>query len=144
MRLILLSLLTIFLLFPGRAIAKTESSPPVAGEALPSGTLTSSEIFDRVNNKTVFSVTAVQLRESVSYYAPNGEVHQLRKSITRRGHWRVTDFGRICLQMENLPEKCRIIVKEDGIYKKYIVRKSGPHQHSVSYPEFRNGNPLGL
>jgi hypothetical protein len=144
MRLILLSLATVLLLFPGTLMAQTESSPPVASEALPAGTLTSPEVFALFNNKTVFSVTAVQLRESVSYYDPNGEVRQMRHSITRKGRWRVTDFGRICLQMEDLPEKCRIIAKENGIYKKYIVRKSGPHQHSVSYPEFRDGNPLGL
>ena len=34
--------------------------------------------------------------------------------------------------MENLPEKCRIIVKEGAEYKKYIVKKNGKHVHSVN------------
>jgi len=144
MRLVLLSLLIVFLQFPGIAMAQNSSSQPTTGEALPAGTLTSSEVFTLFNDKTVFSVTAVKKRESISYYDPNGEVRQLRKGITRRGYWRVSDSGRMCLQMEDLPEKCRIIAKEGGVYKKYIVRKSGPHQHSVSYLEFRSGNPLGL
>jgi hypothetical protein len=144
MRLIYLCFLAVFLLLPGGAFAQSPSDAPIAGEALPAGTLTSPEVFALFNDMTVYSVTAIQLRESVSYYDPNGEVRQLRKGIKRNGQWRVTDFGRICLQMEDLPEKCRIIAREGGIYKKYIVRKSGPHQHSVSYPEFRKGNPLGL
>jgi len=111
---------------------------------LPPGTLSSAEVFSLFNNKTVYSVTALQGRESVSFYDPNGEVRQKRNDIERNGHWRVTANGRICLQMEDLPEKCRIIVKENGTYKKYIVRKNGRHQHSVSYPAFRDGNPLGL
>ena len=144
MRQLLLGLLTVFLLCPTLVKAQPESAPPATSEPLPIGTLTSPEVFALFNDKTVFSVTAVQQRESISYYSPNGEIRQLRNDITRRGHWRITDFGRICLQMEDLPEKCRIIAKEDGVYKKYIVRKSGSHQHSVSYLNFRDGNPLGL
>jgi len=121
--------------------AEPESKPEIT---LPAGTLTSAELLALFNNRTVYSVTAVLGRESVSYYDPNGEVRQLRNGIERIGRWRVNDSARICLQMEDLPEKCRIIVNEKGTYKKYIVRKSGEHQHSVSYPVFREGNPLGL
>ena len=111
---------------------------------LPQGTLNSDEIFYLFNDRTVHSVTAVRGRESISYYDPNGEIRQLRNDIKRVGRWRVTDHDRICLQMEDLPEKCRIIVEDNGHYKKYIVRKDGKHQHSVSYPRFLTGNVLGL
>lgn len=121
--------------------AKPQSKPKIT---LPAGTLTSAEIFALFNDRTVYSVTAVRGRESVSYYALNGEVRQLRNGVKRFGFWRVTDSARICLQMEDLPEKCRIVVDEKGTYKKYIVRKDGKHQHSVSYPVFREGNLLGL
>ena len=112
--------------------------------ALPPGTLSADELLRLFSDKTVYSVTAVRKRESVSYYASSGELLQMRNGVKRTGHWRVTANDRICLQMENLPEKCRIVVKEDGEYKKYIVKKNGRHQHSVSYVEFRDGNPLGL
>ncbi len=111
---------------------------------LPEGTLSSQELFALFNDRTVHSVTAVQGRESISYYDPNGEIRQLRNDTKRIGHWRVSEHDRICLQMEDLPEKCRIIVREKGVYKKYIVRKDGKHQHSVSYPIFIDGNVLGL
>lgn len=114
------------------------------GIPLPDGTLNANDVVELFSDKTVESVTAVRGRSSISYYAPNGEVRQQRKGVTRIGKWRVLDNGRMCLQMDGLPEKCRIIVNENGIYKKYIVKKSGKHQHSVTYRSFRDGNPLGL
>lgn len=144
MHLIPYILMAVLLMLPGPATALAEQKLEVKSVPLPPGALTSAEVISLFSNKTVFSVTAVQRRESVSYYDPTGEVRQLRNGNLHIGHWRVTDSGRICLQMENRPEKCRIIVLENGLYKKYIVRKNGKHQHSVSYPEFRNGNPLGL
>ena len=114
------------------------------GIPLPDGTLNANDVLELFSDKTVESVTAVRGRTSISYYAPNGEVRQQRKGVTRTGKWRVLDNGRMCLQMDGLPEKCRIIVNENGIYKKYIVKKSGEHQHSVTYRSFRDGNPLGL
>lgn len=94
--------------------------------------------------QTVDSVTAVQRRESTSFFDPSGEVRQLRLGKTRRGHWRVTTGHRICLQMEDLPEKCRVVVLENGEYRKYILKKNGRHQHTVTSQLFRPGNPLGL
>jgi len=145
MRLYLFTLLATMLLFPGPATSLDEQGRIEAEVSLPPGTLNSAELLVLFNNKTVFSITAVKQQESVSYYDSNGVIRQQRNGIKRTGHWRVTENSRICLQMEELPEKCRIIVKEDGDdYKKYIVRKNGRHQHIVSYTEFRTGNPLGL
>lgn len=111
---------------------------------LPKGTLTAGQLMALFNNKTVHSITVVAGRESVSYYAPSGEIRQKRQGITRYGRWRVIDNHRICLQIENLPEKCRIVVLEQGVHNKYIVRKNGQHQHSVTYTKFQQGNPEGL
>lgn len=122
----------------------SQDSEVNTGVALPKGTLNADELVVLFSNKTVHSVTAVEGRKSVSYYAASGEIRQQRHGVTRHGRWRVTDNHRICLQMENLPEKCRIVVKEKGVYQKYIVRKNGQHQHSVSYQRFEEGNPLGL
>lgn len=112
--------------------------------SLPAGTLNAEELLTLFYDQTVESVTAVKKRKSRSYYDSNGEVRQYRNGQKRTGKWSVKVSGRICLQMENLPKKCRIIVREDGQYKKYIVKKNGKHQHSISYPEFRKGNPYHL
>jgi hypothetical protein len=111
---------------------------------LPQGTLNAEEVWTLFSNRTVESVTATKKRKSLSYYDPVGTMRQVRNGQARHGSWRVLEHGRICLQMENLPEKCRIIVKEDGTYNKYIVKKNGQHIHSVSYPSFKKGNPYNL
>ncbi len=106
---------------------------------LPEGTLKRKEIVDLFSGQTVESVTAVKGRVSQSYYSPDGSLEQLRDGVMRHGQWRVNKDSRMCLQMDNLKEKCRIIVKTDGMIKKYIVKKNGLHQHSVSYRKFTPG-----
>ncbi len=116
---------------------------PVAAKViLPDGMLNRQELRELFSGKTVESVTAKKGRTSLTYYDPSGTVEQWRNGITRRGKWRISKGARICLQMENLKEKCRIIVQEEGRYKKYIVRKNGHHQHSVTYRTFADGNQL--
>ncbi|PNU21785.1 hypothetical protein C2E25_00720 [Geothermobacter hydrogeniphilus] len=139
MRRTILTLLLLSILLVAPAFGKHKNRPH-----LPVGTLNGEQIRLLFADKTVESITAVKHRVSLTYYAPNGDVRQLRKGIKRFGHWRVTKNGRMCLQMEGLREKCRIIVKENGTYKKYIVKKNGRHQHTVTYRSFKPGNPLGL
>jgi hypothetical protein len=106
---------------------------------LPLGTLNKKQVVKLFSDQTVESVTASKSRVSHTYYAPDGTVEQVRNGTKRYGTWRVSSDARICLQMEDRREKCRIIVKEGDEYKKYIVKKNGHHQHSVSYRKFAPG-----
>ena len=106
---------------------------------LPLGTLKKKQVIKLFSGQTVESVTASKSRVSHTYYAPDGSVEQIRNGTKRYGTWRVSSDARICLQMEDRREKCRIIVKEGDEYKKYIVKKNGHHQHSVSYRKFAPG-----
>ena len=106
---------------------------------LPFGTLKKKQVIKLFSDQTVESVTASKSRVSHTYYAPDGAVEQVRNGTKRYGKWWVRSDARICLQMEDRREKCRIIVKEDDGYKKYIVKKNGQHQHSVSYRTFAPG-----
>lgn len=130
----------------GPAVAESASGPASAAEiALPQGTLTAKELRRLFRDRTVLSRTVVQERESFSYYHPDGEVRQLRDGRKRYGRWRVLKNGRICLQMEQLPEKCRIVVRQpDGSYRKFVVKRSGDHQPSVDYVRFWPGNPYNI
>lgn len=106
---------------------------------LPEGTLGKDQVLKLFSGNTVESVTASQGRVSQTYYAPDGKIEQLRDGVMRFGTWQVSNSGRMCLQMEGTEEKCRIIVKEGDQIKKYIVKTSGQHQHSVSYRKFTQG-----
>ena len=119
---------------PGNQLAKISKEP-----LLPRGTLKRKQVIKLFSGQEVESVTASKGRVSISYYNPDGSLEQLRDGMTRLGKWKVNKSSRICLQMEGLEEKCRIIVKEGDEYKKYIVKKNGRHQHSVSYRNFTPG-----
>lgn len=136
-------LLLVFWLLLGLGSAASGQDEP-EDVPLPPGTLTAAEVLELFSDRTVESITAVRGRVSTSYYSPDGEIRQLRQRTERFGRWRVKENGRICLQMEDLPEKCRVIVKDGEGYKKYIVKKNGQHQHTITYRKFRRGNPLGL
>lgn len=118
----------------GNQLAKTAKTP-----LLPKGTLPRKEVIKLFSENTVESVTASKGRVSKTYYKADGSLEQLRNGVRRDGKWRVNNDSRICIQMGTLKEKCRIIVKEDGEIKKYIVKKNGRHQHSVSYRNFTPG-----
>ena len=120
--------------YQGNQLQKMSKQP-----LLPLGTLRDKEVIEIFAGKTVESVTASQGRVCLTYYSLDGTIEQVRNGVHRNGVWRVSDNDRICLKIENLREKCRIIVKEGGEYKKYIVRKNGHHQHSVSYRKFVPG-----
>lgn len=134
-RLLILTLAFSFLSAPALQAAKVK---------LPQGTLKRKALKNLFSDRTVNSITAKKGRLAVTYYSPNGEVRQLRKGKRWHGSWRVTKKGRFCIQMEGLREKCRIVVKEGTSYKKYIVKKNGKHQHTLTYLSFSEGNPYGL
>lgn len=118
----------------GNQLLKMSAEP-----LLPLGTLKKKQIIKLFSGQTVESVTVSKSRVSHTYYATDGTVEQLRNGAKRYGKWRVRNDARVCLQMEDRGEKCRIIVKEGDDYKKYIVKKNGHHQHSVSYRKFATG-----
>ncbi len=111
--------------------------------ALPPGTLNAAEVTALFSGKTVESKLDSTGRISLSYYNPDGSVHQLQEGQIRDGKWRVKKDGRICLQMEQKSESCRIIVHEGSVYRKYIVRGDGDHTPIITYTSFRNGNQVG-
>ncbi len=134
----ILSIIAALLL--GSSVVQAQESSDVR---LPSGTLSAGQVIELFSDRTVETRTVVKQRESLTYYHPDGEVVQVRNGNTRRGFWRVRDDGRICLQMEEFREKCRIIVRGlGGGYRKYIVRKNGLHQPTVDYLGFTEGNQL--
>ncbi|MCF6267963.1 MAG: hypothetical protein L3J57_15705 [Desulfuromusa sp.] len=119
---------------PGQRLAQMSNTP-----ILPPGALRKKAVVTLFADKTVESVTTRQGRISQTYYHPDGKLEQLREGTKRYGTWRVKKNGRMCLRMEALQEKCRVIAKEGNQYKKYIIKKNGNHQNSVSYRKFSDG-----
>ena len=107
---------------------------------LPPGTLDAVAVEALFSGKTVESVIDKSGRVSLTYYNPNGELRQLQKKLKRSGSWKVRHDGRICLQIEEQDQQCRIVVKEGATYRKYIVKRDGNHKQILTYRLFRDGN----
>lgn len=108
--------------------------------ALPPGTLNAADVTALFSGKTVESRLDENNRISQTYYNPDGEMRQMRKGQLRTGTWRVIKNGRICLQFEGNSERCRIIIKEGPVYRKYILKQDGNHKPIITYTSFRNGD----
>jgi hypothetical protein len=118
----------------GVATKKTEAVRP------PAGTLDAAAVTALFSGKTVESVLDKTGRISLTYYSPTGELLQLQEGKKRSGKWEVREDGRICLDFPGDDRQCRAIVKEGGVYRKYIVKKDGKHEPVVTYKSFRDGN----
>lgn len=124
-------------LFAGCAGIGTKQKEPVQ---LPPGTLDAASVTALFSGKTVESVLDKTGRVSLTYYSPTGELRQLQNGEMRSGSWEVREDGRICLDFPGDDQQCRIIVKEGGVYRKYVVKKDGNHVPVVTYKSFREGN----
>jgi hypothetical protein len=111
--------------------------------ALPPGTLNAAEVTALFAGKTVESRLDKSGRISKTYYTPSGETRQLQKGQLRNGTWRVQKNGRICLQFEGDKEKCRAIIQEGPVYRKYIIKRDGNHLPIITYLSFRSGDQVG-
>lgn len=135
---ILLALVAAFFLISGCA-QKSDSTLP------PAKWLTDKQLHRLFVKKTAKSRSVGQGRVSYTYYHSKGKVTQKRDGQYRYGKWRIVsrdDGGRICLKMEDAPEKCRAVAKVNGTYQKYIVKKNGEHKHVVTYINFRGRNTI--
>lgn len=129
-------MLSAILTFTGcKAVKPFASSEPVF--------LTKSEVQALFTGQTVESRNLTRIT-SFTYYHPNGKALQERLWERRTGKWRVLKDGKICLQFSGKKERCRIIGKKDGRYRKYRPDKSGQLVPVVKYRRFIDGNVLKL
>lgn len=110
---------------------------------LPPGTLNAVEVTALFSGQTVESKLDKSGRVSLTYYNPNGGLRQLQNEQERSGIWRVTKKGRICLQFAGSKERCRAIIKEGPVYRKYIIKSDGNHTPILTYTSFRSGDLIG-
>jgi hypothetical protein len=100
------------------------------------------EVHSLFAGHTVTSRNLKTGTESISYYFPEGTVHQYRNGRLRTGVWRVLKDGRICMAMQSREESCRIVkVDPDDVYRKY--EPGGLNSQAlIVYTSFARGNQL--
>ena len=107
---------------------------------LPAGTLDAAAVKSLFVDKTVEAVDDKTHIVSLTYYYPNSLIRQSVKGKTYNGTWKIRKDGRLCEQVKCNDRKCRIIVKEGDVYKKYIVKSDNNHLPIMTYKSFKKGN----
>lgn len=121
------------------ACAPAQPKKAKAPIILPPGTLDRAAVATLFSDRTVKSESGSG-RITLTYYNPDGSLRQLQYGEKRDGRWWIRDDGRICLKLEDGDKKCRVIVNDNGIYKKYVVKKNNRHRHVITYHWFKPGN----
>lgn len=107
---------------------------------LPAGTLDADAVRALFADKTVEAVDDTSHIVSQTYYYPNSLLRQTVKGKIYNGTWTVRKDGRLCEQVNCREKKCRIIVKEGDVYKKYVVKRDNNHRSETTYKSFKKGN----
>lgn len=107
---------------------------------LPAGTLDAAAVKALFADNSVEAVDDMSHVASLTYYYPNSLLRQTVKGKVYNGTWTVRKDGRLCEQINCRDKKCRIIVKEGDVYKKYVVKRDNNHRLETTYKSFKKGN----
>ena len=107
---------------------------------LPAGTLDAAAVKALFTDRSVEAVDDNSHIVSLTYYYPNSLMRQTVKGKVYNGTWTVRKDGRLCEQVNCRDKKCRIIVKEGDVYKKYVVKRDNNHRPETTYKSFKKGN----
>ena len=80
----------------------------------------------------------------IMYFSEDGTVRSIRGEIKKTGKWRVDQKGNHCVQWKGKKEGCAPIIKEGGVYKKYMKRGGSRTKWVKTFTKFSPGNPNNL
>jgi len=102
--------------------------------------LAPSEIRHLVVGKTVDEDVVSRGERSSTYYSPSGNLHCIVNGASEfYGSWDIKDNGELCVEFGG-SRRCRVVVEEDGVYKKYKIRSDGSRKHVVTFEKFNDGD----
>ncbi|MFP3874941.1 MAG: hypothetical protein ACLFV1_10860 [Thiohalophilus sp.] len=97
--------------------------------------------------KALFSDKTVEYRHErlgfkfVVYHGPDGSLRGTRDGEPMSElRWSVNEQGELCIAYGG-KNRCQPIMKDNGIYKKYVAGKDGKKKTVVTYQRFIDGNP---
>ena len=102
--------------------------------------LKAGEVTAMFSDKTVWGEHAFKDKKTIGYFAADGSFtgrNLAKKNKKSNGKWSVDKKGRLCLKKGGGEKKCRKLVDDDGVIKKYNDKK-----HVYTYTNFEDGNKL--
>lgn len=113
----------------------------VSCKTVPTGNeLTPMEIRQLFVGKTVNEEVVTRGEKASTYYSPTGTLHCIVDGASEfYGSWEVNDSGELCVEFGG-SKRCRIVVDDNGVYKKYKIKSDGTRKHVVTFKKFSDGD----
>lgn len=124
-------LVVVFILVPGYLAAGEEA-------------MNEEELKAFLSGKTVRGIYLDMDKPFVRYYEEDGTVRQSAGEELQEGEWYIDPQGRRCIVWSNKEKSCRIIVKDEALYKEFLIQKDGKRKLMVIYNKVIDGNPEDL
>ncbi|WP_198264957.1 hypothetical protein [sulfur-oxidizing endosymbiont of Gigantopelta aegis] len=107
--------------------------------ACPERILSAAEVTKLFSDKT-YQVEIPSRKITMTVYAaPNGTTRGMQGEHKFTSHWEVNDKGEVCISYKD-KMKCRQIMLQEGVYKKFKVNEQGERVVLVVYHSFVDGN----
>jgi hypothetical protein len=78
------------------------------------------------------------------YFAEDGTVKRLIDERRKKGKWRVTESGKLCLEWKGKKERCASVYKSGNVYKRATKKSSGRVLWEIKFIRFTPGNEYDL
>ena len=82
--------------------------------------------------------------EFAMFFAENGTVKRKIGEQHKKGKWRVTESGELCLEWKDKKEKCAPVYRDGKAYKRVTIKSSGRVLWEITFIGFTPGNEYDL
>ena len=119
-------------------------SPVAAESVVLEDVLDEDEVARLLTDKTITGTYLENNTPFTRYYSKDGTVRQSIEQEVEEGKWLVDKQGRRCVVWLGKEKRCRVIIKDNELYKEFTVQKKGKPKLTVIYNKVVGGNPDNL
>ncbi len=102
-------------------------------------TLSSEELVELFSGNTYVAVIPSRKLKMTVYVDPDGTMRGMQNGHKFSSKWKVNDKGEICVSYRD-KMSCRIVMEQNGVYKKFKINEQGQKIVLVVYQSFVQGN----
>ena len=91
------------------------------------------------SGNTYVAVIPSRKLEMTVYVDPDGTMRGMQSGHKFTSKWQVSEKGEICVSYRD-KMSCRVVMEQDGVYKKFKINEKGEKTVLVIYQSFTKGN----
>ncbi len=107
--------------------------------ACPERVLSAEEVLTLFSGNTYVAVIPSRKLKMTVYVDPDGSMRGMQNGHKFNSKWQINEQGEICVSYKD-KMSCRIVMLQEGVYKKFKVTEKGEKVVLVVYESFAKGN----